>query len=50
MLPETAGISRAVIEPRSFTTAFRAQDIRALTGNDEWIVIESRNAQLLFVE
>jgi hypothetical protein len=42
-------ISRAVIEPRSSTTAIRAQNIRAVMRDDEWIAIESRNAQHVFI-
>jgi hypothetical protein len=39
-----------VIEPRLSTTSLTAQDIRTLMHNDEWIAIESRIAQLAFIE
>jgi predicted sulfurtransferase len=50
MLPKTPTISRAVIEPRLSTTVLTAQEIRTLMRDDKWIAIESRNAQLVFIE
>jgi hypothetical protein len=50
MPPKTPVIFWAVIEPRLPTTALTAQNIRALMRNDEWIAIEYRNAQLVFIE
>jgi hypothetical protein len=48
--PKTSAISRAVIEPRSSTITITGQDICALLRNDEWIAIESRNVQHVFIE
>jgi hypothetical protein len=39
-----------VIEPRLSITVPTAQDIPALMRNDQWITIESRSAQLVFIE
>jgi hypothetical protein len=47
---KTPAISRPVIEPSLSTTALTGQNLRAFTRNDEWIAIESRTTQLLFIE
>jgi hypothetical protein len=47
---KTPAISQVMIEPPLSTTALTVQDIRALMNRDEWIAIESRNAQLAFIE
>jgi hypothetical protein len=50
MPPKTPAISRAVIKPPISTTALTAQDIRAVMRNNEWIPVESRNPQLMYIE
>jgi hypothetical protein len=53
MIPDVAqgtALPRSIIEPHLFATVLAAQDVRVLFRNAEWIAIESRNAQLAFVE
>jgi hypothetical protein len=50
MPPKALVVPRNIIESRLSATAPTAQDIRALFRNEEWISIESRDAQLVFVE
>jgi hypothetical protein len=50
MLPKAPALPCNIIEPHLSTTALTAQDMSAVFRNEEWIAIESRNAQLVFVE
>jgi hypothetical protein len=48
--PKTSAIPRSTTEPHRFATALTAQDLRALLRNKEWIALETRKAQLVFLE
>jgi hypothetical protein len=50
MPPKALALLRNNIEPRVSATALTVHATRALFRNEEWIPIESRNAQLVFVE
>jgi hypothetical protein len=50
MPPKAPDLPHNIIEPRLSATALMAHNIRPLFRNAEWITVESRNAQLVFVE
>jgi hypothetical protein len=50
MPPEAPAISLVVIEPPLSPTDHTVRDIHVLMRNNEWTAIDSRNAQLVFIE
>jgi hypothetical protein len=50
MPSKNAAISGSAIEPRLYAAGFTAKNIRALLPNHEWIALDSRKGQLVFLQ